>query len=169
MIFNGTDSKYTFRCDKDHLFDCSINNVSYGRWCPSCKNKTEIKLFEFIKNIQICEKQKSFDWCKNKRFLLFDFYIKDLSLIIELDGIQHFKQISNWKCYKKNVETDVYKMKMALNKGISVIRILQEDVWNDKNDWRNRLKNSIKIYNEPTIIYLDNNNEYIKHKSIYFL
>ena len=38
-----------------------------------------------------------FNWCKNpetNKYLPFDFYIPDLNLIIEIDGDQHFEQVS---------------------------------------------------------------------------
>ena len=40
--------------------------------------------------------------------LPFDFYIPDLDLIIELDGDQHFEQVSNWTPCNKTREKDVH-------------------------------------------------------------
>ena len=37
-------------------------------------------------------------------------------------------------------------MKLANENGITVIRIYQPDVWNDKNNWKSQLLDSIKIY-----------------------
>ena len=39
------------------------------------------------------------------------------------------------------------KMK-ANQKNIPVIRILQEDVWSDKNNWKKKLEDQIKTYME---------------------
>lgn len=55
---------------------------------------------------------------------------------------------------------------MAIAKGYTVIRILQTDVWSDKNDWQNRLLDSIKSYDTPQCIYLDNKMEYNKYKEL---
>lgn len=44
-------------------------------------------------------------------------------------------------------------MKLANGKGITVIRILQDDVFNDKNNWQQNLKKAIKKYVKPTNIY----------------
>jgi hypothetical protein len=49
-------------------------------------------------------------------------------------------------------------MKKALENGYSIIRILQEDIYRNKNNWEDKLKNVIKIYEYPRVIYL--NKEY---------
>lgn len=123
--------------------------------CPHCKNKTEAKLFEHLTlnyDYEI-EKPKKFEWCKNKKCLPFDFCIEELKLIIELDGRQHFEQISNWDSPLLTQKTDKYKMKCANENGYSVIRLLQEDVWTDTNDWKNNLKLSIKKYDTLTNLF----------------
>ena len=45
-------------------------------------------------------------------------------------------------------------MKCANDHGYSVIRILQVDVSNDKNDWKNKLLDAIKKYDVPTNIFI---------------
>jgi very-short-patch-repair endonuclease len=95
------------------------------------------------------------DWCKYTNCLPFDFCIEEYKIIIEVDGEQHFIQVSNWDPPEETRKRDKYKMEKALENGYSVIRILQEDIYYDKNDWENKLKNSIKIYENPTIIYLN--------------
>ena len=39
---------------------------------------------------------------------------------------------------------DLTKEKWAVSQGISVIRVLQRDVWHDRNDWRGWLTRSIQ-------------------------
>jgi hypothetical protein len=51
-------------------------------------------------------------------------------IIIELDGLQHFKQVSNWKSPDDNLINDKYKMKCVNENNYSIIRILQDDVYN---------------------------------------
>jgi hypothetical protein len=54
-------------------------------------------------------------------------------------------------------------MKCANENNFSIIRILQNDVYNNKNDWFNILcKNIEKIIKEGIIqnIYMSHNNEY---------
>ena len=91
--------KYIFECDEClHEFKSSTACVSKGTWCPHCKNKTEAILFDFLKSIYPnTVRQFKANWCKNKTYLPFDFCIPELRIIIELDGGQHFCQVSNWK------------------------------------------------------------------------
>lgn len=62
--------------------------------CPFCKfSKGETFIYNFLKrnNIEFVS-QKRFSSCKDKRELPFDFYIPDLNLCIEYDGMQHFEK-----------------------------------------------------------------------------
>lgn len=93
----------------------------------------------------------------------FDFCIPEHKIIIELDGIQHFQQISNWSSPEEQFENDKYKEKCANDNGYSVIRILQEDVFYDTYDWSKELCNAIeelKNGNKIDIKYLCKNGEY---------
>jgi very-short-patch-repair endonuclease len=163
-------TKMKWRCKKKHEWDASYNNVSRLSWCPYCVNKTEQKLYE--KLIILYPKlniQYKVDWCKNKTFLPFDFVIEELKIIIELDGPQHFIQVSNWKSPEETQKVDLYKMKCANDNGFSVIRLTQEDVYYDKYNWLNELDIAIKeIVEEKTVqhIYLCMNNEYEEHNNL---
>jgi len=132
--------------------------------CPSCINKTEFKFFEKIKELYpSIKRQYKVEWCKNKLYLPFDFVIEELNIIIELDGEQHFKQISNWTSPEIQIEKDKYKIKCANENGFSVIRILQNDVSKDNFDWLTEINTAIsKIQDEKTVqnIYICKNNEY---------
>ena len=170
-VFKSTHKNFWFDCNKNHLFPASLSNISNNnRWCPICINKTEQKIFEKIQPIypQIITQFKK-DWCKNINHLPFDFCISDHNIIIELDGRQHFKQVRDWKTPEEQMERDLYKEKQARENGYSIIRLLQEDVFDDTYDWFNELLNNIKkIINEkPKIqnIYMCKNNEYINYES----
>ena len=56
-------------------------------------------------------------------------------------------------------------MKKANENGYSIIRILQNDVFSDKNNWENKLIDAIKTYENPMCIYLCANNEYDQHSN----
>jgi very-short-patch-repair endonuclease len=133
--------------------------------CPSCINKTEFKFYEKIKEIYpTIKRQYKVEWCKNKLRLPYDFVIEDYNIIIELDGEQHFTQISNWTSPEIQIEKDKYKMKCANENGFSVIRLPQVDILKDSYDWFNEVQISIqKISIENTVqnIFICKNNEYI--------
>ena len=157
------------KCDNDFLQ--SIKNRSYGRGCSFCKNKTELKLYDIIipiyPNILTQFKQ---EWCKNISYLPFDFCIPEYKIIIELDGPQHFQQVSNWASPEEQFENDKYKEKCANENEYSVIRILQEDVFYDTYNWFKELCESIeklKNNNKVANIYLCKNKEYHLYTKIF--
>jgi very-short-patch-repair endonuclease len=128
-----------------------------------CKYKTEIKLYEqILKKYTSLIRQFKQDWCKNIFHLPFDFCIPEHNIIIELDGAQHFRQISNWSSPEEQFKNDKYKEKCANDNGYLIIRILQEDVLDDVYKWEDELIESIeKIKNGHTKnIYLCKNDEY---------
>ncbi|BAU80345.1 restriction endonuclease [Tokyovirus A1] len=152
-VFASSRKKFWFECEKKHKFCSSLHHISSGSWCPKCKNKTEAKLFSFLEE-QFVEPVHQFrtSWCKNPEkntFLPFDFCVS--KTIIELDGIQHYKQVSNWKTPEQQQKKDRYKEECAIKNGYSVLRILQEDVWNDRINWKNLLLENIKDYGIPIV------------------
>lgn len=159
QVFKNSNKKYWFNCEKcNNIFDCSLNNItSNNNWCSYCKNKTELKLFNWLKeqNFNVISQVK-FDWCKNKQKLPFDFVIEEYNLIIELDGKQHFEQVSNWQSPEETKIRDDFKNKMALANNYSIIRICQRIVLFDKEDWENQLKQVIKKYDNPKLIKIGN-------------
>ena len=163
---------------------CSINSkhewdtllfsrVSMKTGCPNCVHKTEKLLLDFLTKYYSIIRNFKLDSCKNKSHLPYDFYIPEKKVIIELDGLQHFEQVSNWNPPDK--KRDIYKMKKAEESGYKVIRIFQEDVYNNDEVWlENNLLNEIKstdcshvfissvetLYNEHIKLY-ENNDENI--------
>ena len=158
---------FRFNCELCKVsFSMELNCVNYNHWCGCKKNKTETKLLlkmigkvNIIKNFRI-------NWCRSiisNNNLPFDYCIEESKIIIELDGPQHFRQVSNWSSPEKQFKNDKYKEKCANENGYSIIRLLQEDVLYDRYDWLNELNQTIeKIKNEKIIqnIYMCKNNEY---------
>ena len=163
-LIKGSEKFINFNCNKcNNDFPMRINCVGKGMWCPYCILKTEQKVFTELKKYYLIERQFKADWCKNKYKLPFDFVIKNINLIIEVDGIQHFTQVSNRKPPEKTRERDIFKMKCANENGYSIIRILQEDIWYDRYDWLTELREQIEIISNYKIIqniYMTKNNEY---------
>ena len=71
-----------------------------------------------------------------------------------LDGRQHFEQVRKWTSHIETQKRDKYKMECAIKNGYSIIRLKQEDVWNNKIDWKSILQEKIKLYDIPNIIYI---------------
>lgn len=132
--------------------------------CPRCMNKTEGKFYNtMVELYPDIIHQFKVDWCKNKRHLPYDFCIPSFKIIIELDGPQHFRQISNWQTPEDIKKNDKYKEECANTSGFSVIRILQADVFDEAYDWVKYLRETIEEIiktNEICNVYLCKNNEY---------
>ncbi len=131
-----------FICIKGHPFTSTPNRITNGNsWCPDCVNKTEEKLTEWLKtNFKQVKfiKQAKFEWCRNPatgRQLPFDFYIPQLKVIIEVDGPQHFVQVHNWGSPEETQKRDKLKEIFATDEGLTIVRLLQTDIFQDKNEW----------------------------------
>lgn len=66
-----------------------------GSGCPTCKSsKGEREISILLDGLGIkYDFQKKFEGCEYKSDLLFDFYIEELNLCLEYNGIQHYKPI----------------------------------------------------------------------------
>ena len=98
--------------------DPIVTKIKYNGLIEDDKyqRKTQQKLKKFLDDnySHAILVEKRFDWCRDKNPLPFDFYIPDLGLLIELDGSQHFKQVSNWQSPEEIQKHDVYKMIQAV-------------------------------------------------------
>jgi very-short-patch-repair endonuclease len=165
MLFKSSNKKYNFNCNEcNNIFICYLSCVTKGIWCPYCINKTEKILFDkLVKKYKTLKRQYKVKWCRNIKYLPFDFVIEELKIIIELDGKQHFEQVGSWLSPELTFKNDIYKMNCANQNNYSVIRILQKDIWHNKYDWLNELCdniNKINYDNRVQNIYMCKNNEY---------
>jgi very-short-patch-repair endonuclease len=164
-VFKSTTEIFIFDCDKcGNEFKSKLSHITDGSWCPNCRYKTEDIVYDKLKdNYPSLQRQFKVDWCKDKKHLPFDFVIEEGKVIIEVDGIAHFKQVAKWKTPEHNRKRDLYKMKCANENGFSIIRILQEDIFKNKYNWLEEIIYNIeKITNENRAqnIYMCKNNEY---------
>ena len=141
----------------------------YGSRCSSCqgKNKTEKKICDMlIDSFEVIQGYYR-EWCKNKKKLPFDICVEELKIIVECDGPHHFQKVGYCPTPPEEIrKRDIYKMKCANDNGFSVIRIVQEDVWDDNYDWQEELLENInKIKKEGIVqnIFMCKNNEYKEH------
>ena len=81
-------------------FMMSYNNFRNGQRCPQCypssvfpnRSKAVIEIYDYLKNRNIeFQTEVSLEGLKYKNNLRFDFYIEDLDIYLEYDGMQHFK------------------------------------------------------------------------------
>lgn len=156
-ICKSSGQKYIFDCPRcNNKYESNLLHVTNGRWCKCKHKKTEQKLYDFLVSFfgkDKIEREITIAGCKNINLLKFDFCIEKYKIIIEIDGRQHFAQVWDWTDPFVTQQTDIYKMTCANENGYTVIRLLQMDVWNDKNNWKFKLLMAIKGYSEPTNLF----------------
>jgi very-short-patch-repair endonuclease len=137
--------KLTIICPNDHTWKCSFDNFKRGRNCPHCRriSKGEDKIKEILNiyNINYTQQYK-IDDCRYIYPLPFDFYLNDLNIIIEYDGIQHFEEVKNWGGFEKlklTQEKDCIKENYCLQNNITLIRIAYWDFDNIEEILINKL------------------------------
>jgi len=105
--------------------DNHLNNVN---GCPKCslsKNERIIESF-LIKNNINYKTQYSFENCKLKLKLRFDFYLPDINTCIEFNGIQHYKPVEYFggiKTLEYNLKKDLIKENYCNKNNIKLILI----------------------------------------------
>jgi len=100
----------------------------HGSGCSTCKeSKGERTIRHILEENDITfEAQKSFNDCKNKRQLPFDFYIPSKGLLIEYDGEQHYRSVAHFGGDVKFLErkaNDQIKTEYARMNGHTLLRI----------------------------------------------
>ena len=136
------------------------------RGCRYCYNKTEGYLFLVLEELfphYTIIKQKIVHENGSKS-LKTDFFIVELNLHIELDGGQHFVQVFNWYPPELTQAHDLTKTKLLLKEGQSLIRIFGPWVEQRKCDWLDKLKENIRGYENPTLVFIGPEGTYDKHK-----
>ena len=161
-VFLNSNNKYCFTCEEcNNNFKTTLSNINRGNQCPYCKNKTEKMFADWLTDEKIpFEREKKFDWCINletDRHFPFDFYLPNHKVIIEIDGRQHVEQVDHFKNDLQTIqERDNYKETLAIENGIHVIRICQEDIFHNRIDWEKEVLERLEeIKNkEPEIFCL---------------
>jgi len=168
-----------YYCPKFKCLECKevvtstcISSLQRGqRIGCSCHNKTEGKLLEWLQHIfPQARITRQYPGPKLKRETYFDFLLTfpdGFEVLVELDGMQHFW--ANHRFYtEEGCERDLAKEEWALAKGMSVVRVLQEDVWEDRYGWQDWLTKSIdKARTVDAKVFTPDTPEYRSTDSVY--
>ena len=139
--------------------------------CPGCCRKlTELKLDKWLRQryptADLSPQHPGPVWVKRTHF---DFHLAfpdGFAVIVELDGPQHFWHgmwYSDDGCAR-----DVAKEKWAVAQGMSVVRVLQVDVWEDRLGWDGYIVASVEAARSSAArIFVQDAPEYNSDKSGY--
>jgi very-short-patch-repair endonuclease len=103
---------------------CSRTRYDLG--CGKCNSSLgERRIIDFLEQNDIeYIHQYKFNNCRNQRVLPFDFYLPDYNLLIEYDGILHFKdKFNNEKEFQRTLENDKIKNDYCKRNQIPLLRI----------------------------------------------
>ena len=119
------------------LHKCKIDGCNWmakpdwilrGSGCPKCNtSKGENAIADWLSKKNIVYKpQETFDDCKDKYVLRFDFYLPDYNILIEYNGKQHYEPIDFFggqEGFEKNVKRDKIKENYCKENNITLIKI----------------------------------------------
>lgn len=136
--YKNTHTKTKFIHKKcNYIFECVPSGLLNNRSsCPKCRMSQGEKIIDnYLKtnNINFI-RQFSFNDCKNKRKLHYDFlcYNDNIKILIEYDGEQHYLSCYGKDKLKETKELDKIKNKYANTNKIPILRI---PFWEKKIDY----------------------------------
>lgn len=144
----GSHKQIWWTCNNNpsHVWRTSIyHRIKHGSGCPFCKNKSEEKIYNFIKEvlpsaIRLDQQSHglSYDTGANMEF---DIFVPELDLAIEVQGPHHYRPArycgggaSSIEQHKKTVKNDREKRKKCKEAGIALVEIDLED-WDGSREY----------------------------------
>lgn len=129
----------------NNYWTATPHNILSGTGCPSCnESHGERTVKNYLTNMCVSFKEQyTFDGCKNKKLLPFDFYLPDCNVCIEYDGIQHFEPVDAFggqSYFDKVIKHDAIKTNYCIKNGIPLVRIrYDEDVEKKLDEFLNNI------------------------------
>ncbi|QQO92549.1 homing endonuclease [Staphylococcus phage Machias] len=165
------------KCGK--VFEMRANSfVSAGHRCPICaiKSNGEISIRKFFDENNInYEREKSFNdfyYSKNTNRFRFDFLftLNNENILLEFDGVQHFKYRNNSKYQKlenvkENALKDHIKNDFCLKNNLTLIRINKNNINFFLDNFHDILNSSTTI--EKSNILIIRNKKILNEKDYY--
>lgn len=128
--YKGATKKVIITCPKHGEFHQVVRNHYSGAGCPvCCESKGEKIVRQSLEESNISFiKEYKFDDCRGyKRPLPFDFYLPELHICIEYDGIQHFAggdhHFGKKGGFEATQKNDDIKTNFCNDNGIQLIRV----------------------------------------------
>lgn len=129
-VYTNQYTKTLFRHSCGFIFKTRPKDLINGHsFCPKCSKKTskgERSIINFltINNIKFI-KEKTFEWSNSKRY---DFYLPQYNLLIEYNGIQHYKEVPRFRySLQEQQEIDKWKLNAAKENNYEVLIIPYTD------------------------------------------
>jgi len=136
VSYTNNVTKVIIVCPEHGKFVQTPKNHKKGHGCNICgESKGEKQIKQHLRNEEVnFISQYRFNDCRNELPLPFDFYLPELNICIEYDGIQHYKPVKRFGGIAGHMQTlhnDNIKTNYCENMGIKLIRIkYDEDIDN---------------------------------------
>ena len=152
------------KTDTNHgeFYQTPIAHLS-GNGCPKCRNsQLENKIYSlFYFNKIKFQKEKTFEWLKNRQNLYLDFYLPDYNIAIECQGIQHFIPLKRGKMTAEKAEkkfenirqNDLLKQKLCQEHNIKIVYFTNKTIF---EKWNNNIFENIH-YDENNLLKIIEN------------
>lgn len=160
--YTNISSKIKCVCKIHGVFEQVGDDHLKGRGCPICKQSVGEKQISLILdklNLKYIAEYK----IKDSKYR-YDFYIPDLNILIEYDGVQHFRPIDFFggiKSYEYTKKADKEKNVLAEVNNYHLIRIPYTVINDMENFFINKLVKIYPYYSDG--IYFTKITELIKH------
>lgn len=125
----GAERKILHKCKVDsHEWLALPSNILSGHGCPKCNaSRGEREISNYLsKNNIVNIPQYTFDDCRNKKLLPFDFYLPVYNTCIEYDGEQHYKPVDYFggeSGLQQRKNNDAIKTTYCISNGVKLLRI----------------------------------------------
>lgn len=128
--YKNNHTKVKILCSKHGIFEQQPNvHTDQKCGCPVCNlSRGEMQVHNWLveHGIKFIE-QHSFDDCVHKKKLKFDFFLPDFGILLEYNGIQHYKNVPMLEFSNDTLETiqerDNIKADYAKRKGLQLLVI----------------------------------------------
>ena len=129
----NTNTKVEIICPKHGIFEQKPKQHFLQQGCPSCNlSKGETIIENYLKNQGLkYVVQKTFQDCKDKRLLPFDFYLPDFNILIEYQGDQHYQPVKIFggdEAFIKIKKHDKIKKNYCIDQGIKFIELNKNNI-----------------------------------------
>ena len=135
LNYKNNATKVTVTCKKHGNFDALPTHLMHGHGCPMCSNSSimERKVTEILSDKGISFiKQKKFEWMKK---MTLDFYLPELNIGIECQGIQHYEPVEYFggeNKFKEQIKRDKLKKELCMEHGIKIEYIAYNEEVNNR-------------------------------------
>ena len=167
-------SSVRLRCRKCNVISDKVEINSFVRKRSAscaCRHKTQRIVFEFVRSIVQCPSsvvnEHVMGTWESGRPMCSDIAIVvggTTLLCIEVDGDQHFRRHTGFPIDFDALQTrDFLKELKCVEQNIPMVRVVQEDVWESKFDWKSFLKHlvtnaidqqlAVKVHRQCSSVY----------------